>query len=95
LRADFGEPSAVISGHRIDGGGEIRLSLSSAFAGRDAEGFCCPLYPVDRVQDVLTMIVDLLHACRVLDIRVLADVHPDRDPRTGLKLPFRTGNSRR
>jgi hypothetical protein len=89
LRADFGEPTAVISAHRIDGGGELRLSLSSPFGERDAEGFRCPLHPLDRVQDVLTMIVDLLHACRVLDIRVLTQVHPDRDPRTGLMLLFR------
>jgi hypothetical protein len=89
LRADFGEPTAVISGHRIDGGGELRLSLSSPFAVRDAEGFRCPLYPVDRVEDVLSMIVDLLHVCRVLEIRVLTEVHLDRDPRTGMTLLFR------
>lgn len=89
LRADFGEPDAVISGHRIDSGGELRLSLSSPFGERDAEGFRCPLYPDDRLEDVLTMIVDLLRACRVVNIRVLPQVHPDRDSQTGLPLFFR------
>ena len=89
LRADFGEPTAVLSAHRVDGGGELRLSLSSPFGERDAEGFRCPLYPFDRVEDVLTMLLELLQACRVLNIRVLAQVHPDRDLRTGLTLLFR------
>ena len=89
LRAEFGEPIAVISAHRIDSGGELRLSLSSPFGERDAEGFRCPLHPFDRVEDVLTMIVELLHACRVMDVRVLTHVHPDRDLRTGLTLLFR------
>ena len=35
------------------------------------------------------MIVDLLPVCRVLAIRVLTHVHPDRDPQTGLMLLFR------
>lgn len=89
LRADFGEPTAVISAHQPDGGAELRLSLSSPFGERDAEGFRCPLYPFDRVEDVLTMIVELLRACRVMDIRLLTHVHPDRDRQTGLTLLFR------
>lgn len=89
LRADFGEPSAVISAHRTDAGGELRLSLSSPFGERDAEGFRCPLYPFDSLEDVLATIVDLLRACRVRDIRSLGQVHPDRDPETGSTLLFR------
>jgi hypothetical protein len=89
LRADFGEPTAVISAHRTDHGGELRLSLSSPFGERVADGFRCPLYPFDRVEDVLTMIVDLLRACRVTDVRMLTLILPDRDPLTGLVLLFR------
>ena len=68
LRGSVGEPSAVISAHRAadaPGGGELRLSLSSPFEPRDAEGFRCPLYPLDRVGDVASMLVDLMADCRV------------------------------
>src|SRR6185295_5098481 len=66
LRASTGEPSAVISAHRAPDalhGGELRLSLSSPFEARDAEGFRCPLYPQDRVADVVAMLLDLLQDC--------------------------------
>ncbi len=92
LRASVGEPSAVISAHRATdapGGGELRLSLSSPFAPRDAEGFRCPLHPLDRVGDVAAMLGDLMADCRVTDVRVAAGVHPDRDPATGLTLLFK------
>ena len=92
LRASVGEPSAVISAHRAPdapGGGELRLSLSSPFEPRDAEGFRCPLHRLDRVGDVVAMLTDLLRDCRVTDVRVLAGVHADRHPRTGLPLLFK------
>ncbi|HXL85406.1 MAG TPA: hypothetical protein VN989_14980 [Casimicrobiaceae bacterium] len=92
FRARVGEPSAVISAHRCaaaPGGGELRLSLSSPFDPRRAEGFRCPLFPPDRVIDVATMLLDLLRDCRVTDVRVIADAQEDRDPDTGLPLLFR------
>jgi len=92
LRASVGEPTAVISAHRAADapqGGELRLSLSSPFDSRDAEGFRCPLHPLDRVGDVVTMLTNLLADCRVTDIRVLPGVHADRDPATGLPLLFK------
>jgi hypothetical protein len=92
IRAAVGEPTAVISAHRAPdapGGGELRLSLSSAFAPRDAEGFRCPLHPLDQPGDVAAMLVDLLRDCRVADVRVLAGVHPDRVPGTGQRLLFK------
>jgi hypothetical protein len=92
LRASVGEPAAVISAHRAPeapGGGELRLSLSSPFEPRDAEGFRCPLYPLDRAPDVAALLAQLLHDCRVTDVRVLAGVHSDRDPGTGLRLLFK------
>ena len=94
LRASVGEPTAIISAHRAADaaqGGELRLSLSSPFEPRDAEGFRCPLYPQDRVGDVALMLADLLRDCRVADIRMLGGVHPDRDPATGLPVLFKPG----
>ena len=92
LRATVGEPSALISAHRsvaASGGGELRLSLSSPFDPRQAEGFRCPLFLTDRAGDVALMLFDLLRDCRIADVRVLAGVHPDRDPQTGMTLLFK------
>ena len=94
LRASAGEPSAVISAHRAadaPGGGELRLSLSSPFEPRDAEGFRCPLYALDRVGDVFAMLTSLLADCRVTDVRVVGGVHADRVADTGLPLLFKPG----
>lgn len=96
LRASVGEPTAVISAHRaIDApaGGELRLSLSSPFAPRDAEGFRCPLYPYEPVRDVAIMLVALLGDCQVADIRVRRGVHADRDPATGGPLLFKAADT--
>jgi hypothetical protein len=92
LRASVGEPTAVISAHRAPAsvnGGEVRLSLSSPFDPREAEGFRCPLYPLDRVDDIVAMLTDLLSQCRVSDVRVVPGIHGDRDPATGLPLLFK------
>ncbi len=92
LRASVGEPTAVMSCHRcvdVPGGGEVRLSLSSPFDPRGAEGFRCPLYPLDRVADVVAGLTALMAECRVTDVRVVPGVHGDRDPATGLPLLFK------
>jgi hypothetical protein len=92
LRASYGEPTAVISAHRAPaapGGGELRLSLSSPFAPREAEGFRCPLHPYEAVQDVATMLANLLRDCRIGDVRVRVGVHADLDPVTGGPLLFK------
>jgi hypothetical protein len=92
LRASVGEPSAVISAHRCvgaPGGGELRLSLSSPFDPRRAEGFRCPLFASDRAVDVARMLADLMRDCRVTDVQALSGVHADRDPATGLTLLFK------
>jgi hypothetical protein len=92
LRASVGEPSAVISAHRCaaaPGGGELRLSLSSSFDPRQAEGFRCPLFAGDRAIDVAAMLADLMRDCRVTGVRVLSGVHADRDEATGLTLLFK------
>ena len=92
LRSTVGEPVAVISAHRAAdavGGGELRVSLSSVFEPREAEGFRCPLGPLDRAADVGAMLIELLRDCRVADIRVLSGVHPDRDAESGAPLLFK------
>lgn len=92
LRASIGEPSAVISAHRCvgaPGGGELRLSLSSPFDPRRAEGFRCPLFAGDRAIDVARMLADLMRDCRVADVRALPGVHADRDQATGMTLLFK------
>jgi len=92
LRAGVGEPVGVISAHQSSGapgGGELRVSLSSPFDPRQAEGFRCPLFAPDRASDVATMLLDLLRDCRVADTRLMPGVHPDRDPQTGMLLLFK------
>jgi hypothetical protein len=92
FRASVGEPTAVISAHRgtpPHGAPELRLSLSSPFAPREAEGFRCPLYPLDRIPDVEAMLVGLLRDCRIDDVRLMPGVHPDRSPDTGGPLLFK------
>jgi hypothetical protein len=93
LRASVGEPCAVISAHRCPSaprGGELRLSLSSAFDPRQAEGFRCPLFPNETAGDVASMLIELLHDCRVSDVRVQDGIHADRDAATGLTLLFKS-----
>jgi hypothetical protein len=97
LRAAVGEPTAVISAHHCPGainGGEVRLSLSSPFDPREAEGFRCPLYPAETVDEVVAMLIDFLNECRVADVRVVPGVHGDRDPATGLPLLFKGDDAR-
>ena len=92
LRASVGEPVGVISAHQCAAapcGGELRLSLSNPLNALAAEGFRCPLFPTDRADDVAGMLHELLRDCRVADVRVLAGVHPDRDPQTGMLLFFK------
>lgn len=92
LRATVGEPTAVISAHEAPdapGGGELRVSLSSPLSPRDASGFRCPLYAGERVDDVVTMLLELLCDCRLADVRLLSGIHPDRDRTTGAPLLFK------
>lgn len=92
LRARVGEPVAVVSVHRGptgDAPAEVRLSLSSPLEPRDAQGLRCPLWPLDRPDDVVAMLATLLADCRVMDVRRKPGVHPDRDPVTGGPLLFK------
>jgi hypothetical protein len=92
FRSGPGEPGAVISAHRAADaaqGGELRLSLSSPFETRDAEGFRFPLFANERVTDAEAAIRWLLAECGVTDVRSSPAIHPDRDPQTGQTLMFR------
>jgi len=93
LRGSFGEPTAIVSAHRAahaEGGGELRLSLSSPFAPKAAEGFRCPVHPYETVQEVAAMLEALLRDCRVSDVRIVRGVHDDIDPITGGPLFFKS-----
>lgn len=86
FRASYGEPTAIVSAHRTPdapGGGELRLSLSSPFAPRAAEGFRCPIHPYETVQEVASMLETLLRDCHVADVRFVPGVQADIDPATG------------
>jgi hypothetical protein len=92
MRASYGEPTAIVSAHRAadaPGGGELRLSLSSPFAPRGAEGFRCPVQTYETVQEVAAMLETLLRDCRVADVRIMPGVHDDIDPVTGGPLFFK------
>jgi hypothetical protein len=92
LRSSYGEPTAIVSAHRAPdapGAGELRLSLSSPFAPRAAQGFRCPIYPTESVGDAVAVLEALLADCRVADVRVLAGIHPDVDAATGQLLFFK------
>ena len=92
FRASYGEPTAIISAHRCagaPGGGELRVSLSSPFAAKEAEGFRCPLYPYETVHEVASMLLALLRDCRVSDVRVMSGVHADVDRVTARALFFK------
>jgi hypothetical protein len=92
LRTSYGEPTAIVSAHRAPdapGRGELRLSLSSPFAAKAAEGFRCPIYATESVQEVAGMLATLLGDCQVGDVRTLGGIHDDVDPVTGQALFFK------
>ena len=89
FRGSVGEPEAVISAHRTADGGEVRLSLSSPFDEKGAEGFRAELHATDRAQDVAVAMQDFLRECNVESITMLADVFPDMDSETQLPMLFR------
>jgi len=97
FRTRVGEPTAIISAHRAPdapGGGELRVSLSSPFDPREAEGLRVALYPSEAVADVAAELLDLLADCGVDDVRIEPGVHDDIDPATGLRRLFKDGGSR-
>ena len=78
LRTAAGDPQAVLSAHRMDGGsGELRLSLSSPFDESLLEGFSWPLHPLDAVPEVGKLFGQMLAECRITDVTCIGEVLPD------------------
>ena len=79
FRMAIGDPEAVLSAHRLDGGaGELRLSLSTPLDDSLFEGFAWPLQPQDDVAEVTQLFQSTLAECRVPSVTVLRQVLPDR-----------------
>lgn len=84
FRMAVGDPSVVLSAHRLDdGGAELRVSLSSAFDESMLEGFRWPLFPGDEYEEIINKIKNLLDEVRLNDRRVLAQVEGDLNTRGG------------
>ena len=79
FRAATGDPSVVLSAHRLDGGGaELRVSLSSELDDAALEGFRWPLYPLDDLAEIESSILGFLDECRVDRVRIIESVLPER-----------------
>ncbi|MBX3651023.1 MAG: hypothetical protein KF771_06585 [Burkholderiales bacterium] len=79
FRMAVGDPEAVLSAHRLDGGaGELRLSLSTPLDDSLFEGFAWPLQPQDEVAEVTQLLLTTLAECRVTTVTVLQQVLPER-----------------
>lgn len=79
FRSTVGDPTVVISAHRLEtGGGEARVSMSSPFDDTLLEGFCWPLHPLDDLDRIVSTVVDLLRDCRVSEVRIVTAVLPGR-----------------
>ena len=77
FRAIVGDPTVVMSTHRMEGGAaEIRISMSSVFDDTLLEGFRWPLHPLDDLERIVATLSELLHDCRVNDVRVVDVVLP-------------------
>ncbi|MGA0024372.1 MAG: hypothetical protein ACO3F9_06965 [Burkholderiales bacterium] len=79
FRMAVGDPEAVLSSHRLDGGvGELRLSLSTPLDDSLFEGFAWPLQPQDEVAEVTRLFRNMLAECRVTNVTLVDRVLPDR-----------------
>lgn len=79
FRMAVGDPEAVLSAHRLDGGaGELRLSLSTPLDDSLFEGFAWPLQPQDEAAEVTQLFQTALAECRVTNVTLLEQVLPDR-----------------
>jgi len=79
FRMAVGDPEAVLSAHKLDGGaGELRLSLSTPFDDSLFEGFAWPLQPQDEAAEVTQLFQAVLAECRVTRVTLLDQVLPDR-----------------
>lgn len=73
LRQGGEQPVAVLSAHDND---EIHVTLGAAANSEVWEGFVWPLQPLDRVDTVINVMVELLRECRLEQIHCLPEVMP-------------------
>ncbi|GAB3266361.1 hypothetical protein [Chitinimonas naiadis] len=73
LREAGETPVAVLSSHDS---GELRVTLGAEKNGEEWAGFIWPLGPLDRVDAIQHMMVELLRECHHDDIRVLPGILP-------------------
>ena len=84
FRMAVGDPTAIISAHRLDdGAAELRVSLSSAFDESLLEGFRWPLYPSDDISEIINKINNLLNECKVGDVREVGTIEDEKTQRGG------------
>ena len=57
---------------------EIRFTVSSPGDDKNWSGFVWPLAPLDSVERIEENFRALMSECQVSDVRVLADIQPDR-----------------
>jgi hypothetical protein len=67
---------AVLSVHA---GSEVRIGLSSPFDASVLHGFRWPLGTFDDLAEVADSILSLFRDCRILDVRIVPGLQPDRD----------------
>lgn len=79
FRSAVGDPVVALSAHRLEGGAaEVRVSMSSPFDDTLLEGFRWPLHPLDELDRIVGVVMELLQDCRVTDVRVVEIVLPER-----------------
>ncbi len=84
FRLAVGDPTVVLSAHRLDeGGAEYRVSLSSVFDESMLEGFRWPLYPAEDHIEIMNKINKLLQECRLNSPRLLGAIGADLNARGG------------
>lgn len=87
FRSMVGDPTIVLSAHLGKAGmAEIRISMSSGLDDTLLEGFLWPLHPLDKLEQVVSTITDLLRECRIGDVRVVKSVCVDDDE--PVRMPF-------
>ncbi len=94
FRAATGDPSVVLSAHRIEGGaGELRVSLSSTLDEGALEGFRWPLHPLDDLAAIERMIIDFFEECRAGGVRIMDELLPDALEGGSVFIPVRRADT--
>ena len=84
FRMAVGDPSVTLSAHA---GGELRVTLSSAFDESLVEGFRWPLHPADDLAEIERTLTSLIWECRLSQPHYASGVLPDRSPTGAVLFP--------